>query len=88
VRLRLASYAERIRTSLFFVPMLAVIAAIALGAGGLAMDRHLGSRNVDLPFGVASTVESARALLSTIAGATITFAGIAFSVSLLAPAGR
>ena len=83
MRLRLASYAERIRTSLFFVPMLAVIAAIALGAGGLAMDRRLGSRDVDLPFGLASTVESARALLSTIAGATITFAGIAFSVSLL-----
>jgi uncharacterized membrane protein len=36
-----------------------------------------------LPLGLTSTVESARAVLSTVAGATITVAGIAFSVSIL-----
>jgi uncharacterized membrane protein len=82
VRLRLSGWTERLRASLFFVPMLAVIAAIAAGFAGLAVDRHLDQHR-DLPLGLTSTVDSARAVLSTIAGATITFAGIAFSVSLL-----
>ena len=41
------------------------------------------TNTAELPLGLTSTVDSARAVLSTIAGATITFAGIAFSVSLL-----
>lgn len=62
--------------------MLAVAGAVVAGAGGLAIDRQLGS-GARLPLGLASTVDSARSVLSTIAGATISFAGIAFSVSLL-----
>ncbi len=62
--------------------MLGVVAAIVAGFAGLALDRHL-DQHADLPLGLTSTVDSARAVLSTIAGATITFAGIAFSVSLL-----
>ncbi len=83
MRLRLSSWAERIRASLFFVPMTAVLAAVALGLIGVAVDEHLDRRAAALPLGLSSTVDSARVLLSTIAGATITFAGIAFSVSLL-----
>ncbi len=82
MRLRLTSFAERLRASLFFVPMLAVVVAVCFGFVGLAVDRHFDQRTT-LPFGLTSTVNSARAVLSTIAGATITFAGIAFSVSLL-----
>ncbi|MGI8792259.1 MAG: DUF2254 domain-containing protein [Acidimicrobiales bacterium] len=74
--------ADRLRASLFFVPMVAVIGAVLAGFVSLAVDRHLDEQP-KLPLGFTSTVASARVVLSTIAGATITFAGIAFSVSLL-----
>ena len=83
MNLRISAPIERIRSSLFFVPMIAVIAAAALGFAVLAVDRHIDTTLAELPFGFTSTVESARTLLGVIAGATISFAGIAFSVSLL-----
>jgi uncharacterized membrane protein len=82
MRLRLNAYAERIRASLFFVPMVGVVVAVLVGFSTIAIDSRFDAEG-HLPFGLSSTVESARALLSTIAGATITFAAIAFSVSLL-----
>lgn len=83
MRLRLASIAERLRASLFVLPMAAVVFAVAAGALTVNIDSRLDPATKDLPLGFTSTVESARALLSTIAGATIAFAGIALSVSLL-----
>lgn len=83
MNLRISLFIERIRSSLFFVPMIAVIAAAALGFAVLAVDRHVDTTLAELPVGFTSTVESARTLLGVIAGATISFAGIAFSVSLL-----
>lgn len=49
----------------------------------LELDDRLGERATDLPLVLTSTVESARSVLSVIAQATVTVAGIAFSVSLL-----
>jgi len=83
MRLQGSAWLERFRASLFFVPMLAVFGSITLGFASLALDRHIDMSGTDLPFGFTSTVNSARALLSTIAAATMAFAGIAFSVSLL-----
>ncbi len=83
MRLRLDAYAERLRASLFFVPMISVVAAVVLGEGLLAVDRRLDDPSGGTPISLVTTVDGARALLSTIAGATISFAGIAFSVSLL-----
>jgi len=83
VRLRRGALAERLRASLFLVPTLAVAAAVVIAAVAIGIDSELDPSGADLPLGFTSTVESARALLGTIAGATITFAGIAFSVSLL-----
>jgi uncharacterized membrane protein len=83
MRLRLSSVLERLRASLFLVPMVAVVGAIGLAFVALALDSRLDTNASELPLGIGSTVESARALLSTIAGATISFAGIAFSISLL-----
>lgn len=74
---------ERWRESLFVVPMLFVVVGIVLGQLGIALDREIGTGASTLPLGLTSTVASARAVLSTVAGATITVAGIAFSVSLL-----
>ncbi len=80
---RISGLAERMRVSLFFVPTAFVVAAVALGLLAVELDDRVDITG-DIPFtGVAGTVDSARAVLSTIAGATITFAGIAFSVSLL-----
>ncbi len=80
---RLSGLAERLRSSLFFVPMLFVVCGIALGLAGLEIDTRITEGDSALPDAMTSTVDSARAVLTTVAGATITFAGIAFSVSLL-----
>lgn len=80
---RLSALVERLRTSLFFIPMLFVGLAVALGLVGLEIDTRITEGNASLPDAMTSTVDSARAVLTTVAGATITVAGIAFSVSLL-----
>ncbi len=81
--LRLRARAEAFRGSLFYVPTLFVLAAIALAQGSLALDRWITDRGFEVPTLLSSTVNGARALLGTVAAATITFAGIAFSVALL-----
>ena len=81
--MRLSSIAERFRASLFLVPLIAVVTAIAVAAVSLVVDQRIDSGSTQLPLGLTSTVDSARALLSTVAGATITFAAIAFSISVL-----
>ena len=83
MNLRLRSVSERLRANLFFVPLVTVVFSIVLALGLLALDQRLDAGNARLPFGMTSTVDSARSLLSTIASATMAFAGIAFSVSLL-----
>ncbi len=83
MHVRLSSLTERLRTSLFFVPLVSVVAAVVLAEAGILTDSRVDLGGAHLPLGVASTVESARAVLSTVAAATITFAGIAFSVSVL-----
>jgi uncharacterized membrane protein len=55
---------------------------VVLAVAALALDENL-SDDVSLPLSVASTAASARSVLSTVASATMTFAGIAFSVVLL-----
>jgi uncharacterized membrane protein len=69
------SVADRLRTSFFFLPAVAIVAAL-FGARLLV--------GVDVGDWIGrSTVDSARNVLSTTAAATITFASITFSVSLL-----
>lgn len=82
MRLSVATVVDRLRVSLFVVPMLGVVTGVGLAEGMLAVDRSLGIGN-DLPLVLTSTVEGARSVLSTVATATISVAGIAFSVSLL-----
>jgi uncharacterized membrane protein len=83
MRLRLSSLVERIRVSFFFVPVVGVFVGIVAAAVGVWIDSRLDLQGADLPIGATSTVASARAVLSTVAGATISFAAIAFSISLL-----
>jgi uncharacterized membrane protein len=78
-----AAVVERIRSSLFFVPGAFLIAGVLLGFGTVELDRQVVDTNTDLPIVLTSTVDSARAVLGTVASATLTVAGIAFSISLL-----
>lgn len=80
---RASALSERLRGSLFLVPMIFVLAAVVLAGVTVAVDRELLEGPGELPFVLTSTVDSARAVLGTIASATITVAGIAFSISLL-----
>jgi uncharacterized membrane protein len=77
----LRSLRERIAASLFLVPMAFVLLGVLLAVALLALDEALD--DVDLPLTVASTVDASRSVLSTVASATMAFAGIAFSVALL-----
>ena len=77
------SLLDRMRASFFLLPTVAVVLAAAAGTAMLALDESLTDVAVAAPFVLGSTVESARSVLSTIAAATVSFAGIAFSVSLL-----
>lgn len=74
---------ERLRVSLFFVPVVGVVISLVGAVATIWIDSRLDLRGSDLPLGVPSTVASARVVLSTVAGATMTFAAIAFSISLL-----
>ncbi len=76
---QLRAWGDRVRGSLFFVPMLCVIGGVLLGEAMLGVD----SQVTDISPRVTATVDSARAVLTTVASATLAFAGIAFSISLL-----
>lgn len=83
-RLRITGAAalDRLWQSFFVVPLLGMLAGVGLGLGMLAVDRAVGP-TLGLPLVLTSTVENGRAMLGTIATATISVSGIAFSVSLL-----
>ena len=77
--MRIRQARDGLSSSLFFVPMTFVLSAAVLGEVMLLVD----GRVEDLPQRFAATVDSARSVLSVVAGATLAFAAIAFSVSLL-----
>lgn len=73
---------ERLRRSLFAIPALLATAGAVMAVGLLAVDRTFPA--ADLPADLRMSAESARALLSTISGATITTVGVVFSVTVVA----
>lgn len=79
VLLRLKKLQEDLRSSLFFIPMLCVFGGVLLALGMLAVD----DRYDGLPSRLTATVDSSRGVLTVVASATLSFAGIAFSISLL-----
>lgn len=82
--LRVSTYYERFQQSLFYVPALYIVGAGLLAWATNWFDRTFSERLPELPFLLPTTVESARATLSTIAGATITVAGVVFSLTVVA----
>ncbi len=77
--MRVRRFRDGLGSSLFFVPMVFVLTAVALGEVMLLIDARVGNA----PHRFTATVDSARSVLSVVAGATLAFAGVAFSVSLL-----
>ncbi len=74
---------ELLRTSYWFVPAVMTLAAGGLSLVALSVDRHV--REVGDWAGIfGAGPDGARALLSTIAGSTITVAGVIFSVTIVA----
>jgi uncharacterized membrane protein len=75
---------EVLRTSLWFVPAIEVVAAIALFIGTLAADRAAYRGDFTLPGWVISgSADAARQILTTIAAAIITVVGVVFSIILV-----
>ena len=79
MQLRLAAGAYRFRESLFALPALIVVAGAVLAEISGFIDREVG------PFTSGMTMNSNAAiwLLSTVAGATITTAGVVFSLTVV-----
>ncbi len=75
-RLRQRQLSDRLRESLLFLPVLLLIVALAAEQALAAVDRK-----VEVPtFTLSLSPDAAVSLLSTIAGATITTAGVVFSL--------
>jgi len=75
---------EVLRTSLWFVPSIEVVAAIGLFIGTLAADRANYRGDFTLPGWVISgSADAAREILATIAAAIITVVGVVFSIILV-----
>lgn len=79
VIVRLRALSEAVRNSLFFVPALCVIFGVAIAAGMLTLDHRVELGAV--PSLLGFTVDSARELLATMAGAIITVAAIVFALT-------
>ena len=75
---------EVLRTNLWLVPGVEVIAAIALFAGTLALDRAAYHGDFGLPsWVIAGSADAGRQILTAIAAAVITVVGVVFSIILV-----
>lgn len=85
LKTRFLEVAKEVRTSYWFVPSLLALAGFAAGLGLVWLDAVLGDAWLGrFEWFYGSRPEGARALLSTVAGSTITVAGVVFSVTLAA----
>ncbi|MEO8287054.1 MAG: DUF2254 domain-containing protein [Chloroflexota bacterium] len=76
---------EQLRGSLWFIPSLAMLAAIALAAAMVTLDRTIGPELISkVPLVFEAGPEGARQVLSTIAGSVLTVSGVVFSFTILA----
>jgi len=80
-RLRWAAAEYRFRESLFQFPALIVLGGLLLAEAMAALDDALGTE--DLPFTLTMNSNAATWLLSTVAGAMITTAGVVFSMTVV-----
>ena len=85
IRLHLIKYAERLRSSFWFLPSLMASVAVAAAFGMVTLDRAVTAdwlRSWDLAY--TGGAQGASAVLQTIGGSMITIAGVVFSLTLVA----
>jgi uncharacterized membrane protein len=76
---------DALRTTLWFVPSLLVLAAIALFVVTYVLDRRVDAGELDVPSWVnTGGADASRTILTAIAAAIITVVGVVFSVTILA----
>lgn len=76
---------EALRTTLWLIPSVLVVAAVALFAVTYSLDRASDNGSFVLPSWVNSgSADAARTILTTIAAAVITVVGVVFSITILA----
>jgi uncharacterized membrane protein len=76
---------DELRTNLWLVPALEILAATALFVGAGAVDHAAYRGSIQLPTWVISgSADAARVILATVAGAVITVVGIVFSITIVA----
>lgn len=76
---------DALRTTLWFVPSILVLAAVALFVLTYALDRAADAGRLDVPSWVnTGSADAARTILTAIAAAVITVVGVVFSVTILA----
>ncbi len=80
--IRVRALVDQFRSSLFGVPVLWMVATIALSRLVIELDSSVDPSS--LPLLILTTVDSARAILSAIASGTITAASVVFSLTLVA----
>lgn len=82
---RVGDLVDRLRSSFFYVPALFILGALVLARATTWLDAMIDYDASVLLRSVVirSTADGARAILGTTAGATITVAGIVFSVTML-----
>ena len=75
---------ETLRTSLWFVPAIEVVAAIGLFVATTALDKAAYRGSFTVPsWGISGTADAAREILTAIAAAVITVVGVVFSIILV-----
>lgn len=85
LKVRLFAFVEDVRGSYWFVPSLLALIGFAAGLGLVYLDALLGDAWLgEVEWFYGSRPEGARSLLSTVAGSTITVAGVVFSITLAA----
>lgn len=76
---------ELLRTNLWFVPMLEVLAAVGLVALTYSLDRVVYRGHMTIPsWIIGGTPDAARQVLSALAAAIITVVGVVFSITIVA----
>jgi uncharacterized membrane protein len=81
---RLASYWTDLRSSLWFIPTVLVLAAIILAVTLVEVDRHIDPHLWDTwPRLFGAGAEGSRGMLAAIASSMITVAGVVFSITIV-----
>jgi uncharacterized membrane protein len=84
-RLDSESLREEMRTNLWFVPLLEVVAAVALFAITYALDRAAFTGVIHTPsWALRGSPDAARQILTSVAAAIITVVGVVFSIVIVA----